>query len=138
MPGVPALVLGRRMDILAWNTLVAALITDFGQVPAQHRNHIWLSFLDPEVRAPVLTLVDAGHGQGEPQEEADGTDQVNSTQLVPSRVSPTMSTMRRPGIANATAHPGETGGPWREWFGLGQIKALGNRGTGSLPRHRRA
>ncbi|MFI6861726.1 helix-turn-helix domain-containing protein [Streptomyces sp. NPDC050421] len=51
MPGVPALVLGRRMDILAWNTLGAALITDFGQVPVQHRNHIWLSFLDPEVRA---------------------------------------------------------------------------------------
>ncbi|MFJ4870544.1 helix-turn-helix domain-containing protein [Streptomyces sp. NPDC088757] len=51
MPGVPALVLGRRMDILAWNTLGAALITDFGQVPAPHRNHIWLSFLDPEVRA---------------------------------------------------------------------------------------
>ncbi|WP_121843780.1 helix-turn-helix domain-containing protein [Streptomyces sp. S5] len=51
MPGVPALVLGRRMDILAWNTLGAALITDFGQVPVQHRNHIWLSFLDPKVRA---------------------------------------------------------------------------------------
>ncbi|MGP3750474.1 helix-turn-helix domain-containing protein [Streptomyces sp. IBSNAI001] len=51
MPGVPALVLGRRMDILAWNTLGAALITDFGQVPAPRRNHIWLSFLDPDVRA---------------------------------------------------------------------------------------
>jgi transcriptional regulator with XRE-family HTH domain len=50
MPGVPALVLGRRMDILAWNALGAALITDFGQVPAQHRNHIRLSFLDPGVR----------------------------------------------------------------------------------------
>ena len=50
MTGVPALVLGRRMDILAWNTLGAALITDFGKVPSQHRNHIWLSFLDPEVR----------------------------------------------------------------------------------------
>ncbi|GAB2445552.1 helix-turn-helix domain-containing protein [Streptomyces incanus] len=50
MTGVPALVLGRRMDILAWNTLGAALITDFGKIAPQHRNLIRLSFLDPHVR----------------------------------------------------------------------------------------
>ncbi|MFC9915065.1 helix-turn-helix domain-containing protein [Streptomyces sp. NPDC127197] len=50
MVNVPALVLGRRMDILAWNRLSAALFTDYSQLPAKRRNHIWLTFLDPEVR----------------------------------------------------------------------------------------
>ena len=31
----PAIVLGRRMDILAWNPMAAALYTDFAQVPAR-------------------------------------------------------------------------------------------------------
>ncbi|MEV5148048.1 helix-turn-helix transcriptional regulator [Streptomyces sp. NPDC052727] len=50
MVNVPALVLGRRMDILAWNSLGAALFTDYARLPAKRRNHIWLTFLDPEVR----------------------------------------------------------------------------------------
>ncbi|RBM23143.1 transcriptional regulator [Prauserella sp. PE36] len=50
MTGVPALVLGRRMDIIGWNALGAALITDFGALAPQNRNHIWLTFLDPRVR----------------------------------------------------------------------------------------
>ncbi|MEV5386257.1 helix-turn-helix domain-containing protein [Streptomyces sp. NPDC052721] len=50
MVNVPALVLGRRMDILAWNSLSAALFTDYSQLPAKQRNHIWLTFLAPEVR----------------------------------------------------------------------------------------
>src|SRR4051812_7893855 len=29
LTGIPALILGRRMDILAWNKLASALITDF-------------------------------------------------------------------------------------------------------------
>ncbi|MBA0053940.1 XRE family transcriptional regulator [Streptomyces sp. AJS327] len=47
----PAMVLGRRMDILAWNPLAAALITDFGRLPERQRNHAWLLFTDPDVRA---------------------------------------------------------------------------------------
>ncbi|MEV7321919.1 helix-turn-helix transcriptional regulator [Streptomyces sp. NPDC093970] len=47
---VPALLLGRRMDVLAWNRLGAALFTDFGALPPRQRNHIWLAFLDPRVR----------------------------------------------------------------------------------------
>ncbi|TWD17623.1 transcriptional regulator with XRE-family HTH domain [Streptomyces sp. T12] len=47
---VPALLLGRRMDILAWNQLGAALFTDFAELPPGQRNHIWLTFLDPQVR----------------------------------------------------------------------------------------
>ncbi|GGJ34703.1 hypothetical protein GCM10010121_052400 [Streptomyces brasiliensis] len=50
MVNIPALVLGRRMDILAWNSLSAALFTDYSKQPARRRNHIWLTFLDPEVR----------------------------------------------------------------------------------------
>ncbi|MEU2619483.1 helix-turn-helix transcriptional regulator [Streptomyces sp. NPDC007157] len=46
----PALLLGRRMDVLAWNKLGAALFTDFGELPSRQRNHIWLTFLDPRVR----------------------------------------------------------------------------------------
>ncbi|MFI9208351.1 helix-turn-helix domain-containing protein [Streptomyces sp. NPDC053253] len=46
----PALVLGRRTDILAWNTQAAALLTDFGQIPVKHRNYIRLLFTDPAMR----------------------------------------------------------------------------------------
>ncbi|HEY1698831.1 MAG TPA: helix-turn-helix transcriptional regulator [Trebonia sp.] len=46
----PAVVLGRRMDVLAWNRMAAALYTDFGQVPTVHRNYVRLLFTDPVVR----------------------------------------------------------------------------------------
>ncbi|MEW9552305.1 helix-turn-helix transcriptional regulator [Nonomuraea sp. NPDC050783] len=46
----PALVLGRRMDILAWNPPAAALFLDFAQLPAGHRNLVRLVFLEPRVR----------------------------------------------------------------------------------------
>ncbi|MFI8348084.1 helix-turn-helix domain-containing protein [Streptomyces sp. NPDC085596] len=46
----PAMVLGRYMDILAWNSLAAALITDFSAIPASQRNYVRLAFLDPAVR----------------------------------------------------------------------------------------
>ncbi|WP_344856900.1 helix-turn-helix transcriptional regulator [Planomonospora alba] len=46
----PALVLGRRMDILAWNPLAAALFLDFARLPADQRNLVRLVFLDPHIR----------------------------------------------------------------------------------------
>jgi transcriptional regulator with XRE-family HTH domain len=46
----PALVLGRCLDVLAWNTLAAALFIDFGHIPPHDRNFVRLMFLDPEVR----------------------------------------------------------------------------------------
>jgi hypothetical protein len=46
----PAVLLGRRTDILAWNPLAAALVTDFGQIPEKHRNYIRLLFTDPALR----------------------------------------------------------------------------------------
>ncbi|MFF0512932.1 helix-turn-helix domain-containing protein [Streptomyces sp. NPDC004250] len=47
----PALVLSDTMDVLAWNRLAAALLTDFGQIPEQDRNYVWLLFNDPALRA---------------------------------------------------------------------------------------
>ncbi|MFC0541593.1 helix-turn-helix domain-containing protein [Kutzneria chonburiensis] len=46
----PAVVLGRRTDILAWNPMAAALFTDFGRLPVPHRNFVRLVFCDPTVR----------------------------------------------------------------------------------------
>lgn len=51
MHDVPAMVLHRGMTILAWNQGAAALLTDFGELPAEHRNLIRLTFLDQKVRA---------------------------------------------------------------------------------------
>lgn len=47
----PAVVMGRRMDLLAWNRLAAAMITDFGAVPAKQRNYVRILFTDPAMRA---------------------------------------------------------------------------------------
>ena len=51
MHDVPALVLHRGMDVLAWNSGAAALLTDFGALEVKERNLIRLTFLDPEFRA---------------------------------------------------------------------------------------
>ncbi|MEV8047258.1 helix-turn-helix domain-containing protein [Streptomyces griseoluteus] len=47
---VPAVLLGRRMDILAWNPLAAALLVDFSQLSEKQRNYARLVFSDSEVR----------------------------------------------------------------------------------------
>ncbi|MCP2288835.1 helix-turn-helix domain-containing protein [Nocardia amikacinitolerans] len=46
----PALVFGRYLDILAWNDLAAALITDFAEMPARRRNYVHMVFTDPAMR----------------------------------------------------------------------------------------
>ncbi|MFD5914435.1 helix-turn-helix transcriptional regulator [Streptomyces massasporeus] len=46
----PGVVLGRRMDILAWNPLAAALLTDFAKVPEDKRNCVRILFTDPAMR----------------------------------------------------------------------------------------
>jgi transcriptional regulator with XRE-family HTH domain len=50
MTDVPAFVLGRRMDVLGWNQLAAALIADFGSLEPKDRNIPRLVFLDPATR----------------------------------------------------------------------------------------
>ncbi|GAA2881542.1 helix-turn-helix transcriptional regulator [Streptomyces mexicanus] len=46
----PALVLGKRLDILAWNQAAVALYTDFSAVPPDRRNYVSLLFTDPALR----------------------------------------------------------------------------------------
>jgi transcriptional regulator with XRE-family HTH domain len=50
LAATPAIIMGRRMDVLAWNRLAAAMITDFEQVPAKHRNYVRILFTDPAMR----------------------------------------------------------------------------------------
>ncbi|MET7684297.1 helix-turn-helix transcriptional regulator [Streptomyces sp. NPDC005423] len=46
----PAIVQGRRVDILAWNALAAVLVTDFSRLPEKHRNYPRIIFTDPAMR----------------------------------------------------------------------------------------
>ena len=55
LDGHPAMLLGRRTDVLATNRLARALLTDFERVPAKHRNYARWMFLDPDAR---LRLID--------------------------------------------------------------------------------
>lgn len=50
LTATPAVVLGRRMDVLAWNDAAAALYTDFSAIPPDRRNYVHLLFTDPAVR----------------------------------------------------------------------------------------
>jgi transcriptional regulator with XRE-family HTH domain len=50
----PALILGRRTDVLAANPLACALLTDWTRLPARERNYTRWMFLDPDARAAFL------------------------------------------------------------------------------------
>ena len=41
---LPVMLLNARADVLAWNSLAAALIGDFSALPPAHRNIVWLRF----------------------------------------------------------------------------------------------
>lgn len=58
LDGEPALILGRRTDILAANRMAKALFTDFDQFPAAHRNYARWMFLDDDARALFLDWPD--------------------------------------------------------------------------------
>jgi transcriptional regulator with XRE-family HTH domain len=51
MHDIPAIVVYRRMDVLAWNHGAAALLTDFGALPPRDRNLVRLMFLDDAFRS---------------------------------------------------------------------------------------
>jgi transcriptional regulator with XRE-family HTH domain len=51
MLDIPAMVLNRRMDVLAWNRGAAALLTDFAALSPAERNLIRLTFLDEAYRS---------------------------------------------------------------------------------------
>lgn len=79
LPATPAFVLGRRLDILAWNGLAAALIADFDALAGRDRNLLRLMFLDESfqelfpnwadcARENVAYLrMDAGHHPDDPE-----------------------------------------------------------------------
>ncbi|MFF7747857.1 helix-turn-helix domain-containing protein [Streptomyces sp. NPDC007971] len=50
MDGVPAYVVGRRSEILAWNRMAAAVFGDWSLLPPAERNWARLVFLHPEYR----------------------------------------------------------------------------------------
>ncbi|MEV0278024.1 helix-turn-helix transcriptional regulator [Streptomyces sp. NPDC050610] len=51
LDGEPALVLGRRTDILAANRMAKALFADFDRMPAARRNYARWMFLDEDARS---------------------------------------------------------------------------------------
>lgn len=51
LDGEPALVLGRRTDILAANRMAKALFSDFDQLPVARRNYARWMFLDEDARS---------------------------------------------------------------------------------------
>ncbi|MDT0321921.1 helix-turn-helix transcriptional regulator [Streptomyces millisiae] len=50
MAHTPAFVIGPRTEIVAWNAMAAALITDFGKIPEKQRYYIRLLITDPAMR----------------------------------------------------------------------------------------
>ncbi|MFJ5936185.1 helix-turn-helix domain-containing protein [Streptomyces cinereoruber] len=54
MDGVPAVVLGRRLDLLAWNRMARALLGDFTAWEPHERNMARMVFLDPNARSLYL------------------------------------------------------------------------------------
>ncbi|MFD7997261.1 helix-turn-helix domain-containing protein [Streptomyces mexicanus] len=50
MDGVPAYVVGRRSEVLAWNRMAAAVFGDWAQLPAPERNWARMVFLKHEYR----------------------------------------------------------------------------------------
>ncbi|MDP4508438.1 helix-turn-helix domain-containing protein [Nonomuraea turcica] len=47
---LPAMLLNHRFDIIAWNPEMAALVVDFGALPSEQRNSMWLCTLHPGLR----------------------------------------------------------------------------------------
>ncbi|MFE3854458.1 helix-turn-helix transcriptional regulator [Streptomyces griseorubiginosus] len=50
MDGGPAILVGRRSDILAWNRMTATVFGDWAELPAHERNWARMVFLRPEYR----------------------------------------------------------------------------------------
>ncbi|EDY54819.1 MULTISPECIES: helix-turn-helix transcriptional regulator [Streptomyces] len=79
MDSVPAILVGRRSDILAWNRMAAAVFGDWAELPTREQNWARLVFLRPEYRdlfvdwelkaGDVVSQLrmDAGSHPGDPQ-----------------------------------------------------------------------
>jgi len=51
---IPAFVLGRRWDVLAWNRAALAFFFDFEQASANERNTLWLIFTNSTLRSLLV------------------------------------------------------------------------------------
>ncbi|RSN68813.1 helix-turn-helix transcriptional regulator [Actinomadura sp. WAC 06369] len=51
---LPAMLLNHRYDILAWNTEMTRLLLDFGDLPPEQRNSMWLCLMHPRLRGYYL------------------------------------------------------------------------------------
>ena len=51
MDPIPASVMGRRWDVLAWNGAYRAFFFDFEQIPTNERNLLWLIFTNSALRS---------------------------------------------------------------------------------------
>ncbi|WP_090945055.1 helix-turn-helix transcriptional regulator [Nonomuraea jiangxiensis] len=60
LPDNPVIVLDAKFDVLAWNALAAALLTDFSTLPADERNIVWRFFTDPRAES-FLDAEDTWH-----------------------------------------------------------------------------
>lgn len=47
---MPAFVLNYCWDVVAWNQSACAIVADFGALPPQHRNVLWLTLTEPLMR----------------------------------------------------------------------------------------
>ncbi len=59
MADLPALVLSAKADLLAWNSMAAALLGDFSTWPPAQRNIIWQRFLGTERGRVAITPAEA-------------------------------------------------------------------------------
>src|SRR5207253_2550850 len=50
---IPAVLTGRTYDVLAWNAAAMAVFGDFGQLPANERNMLWLLFTETPVSKQI-------------------------------------------------------------------------------------
>ncbi|GGP91263.1 transcriptional regulator [Streptomyces melanogenes] len=62
MACVPAVVLGRRMDVIGWNAMGAALFTDFSKIEPDRRNLARMVFLEPRIRELYIDWSDVASG----------------------------------------------------------------------------
>jgi transcriptional regulator with XRE-family HTH domain len=54
MEGFPALIVGRRWDVLAWNLAARAFMADFETMLVAERNLVWLIFTDSTLRSLLI------------------------------------------------------------------------------------
>ena len=104
----PAFVVGRRTQVLSWNTLGSALLMDFGSIPVERRQFLRVLFTEPSMRmlyadweeVARLTIaqlrMDAGRYPDDPQ------------------------------LAGLVAELSETDERFREWWGMHDVALRDN------------